>query len=292
MKEQFGMIYKIENKINGKVYIGQTTRSVVGRYGKKLQRVRNKPLREDIDRYGYENFEVTENIEFGENFEELNLLEKKYIEIYDSTNPEKGYNTEPGGGNHPMTEEVKRKIGNSVKGERNGNWGKRGQLSPNFSQTKLNCDCCGKEIWVIRAKMLRSKHHYCSTECKKKDASHIRVKTEPKKVDVVCAQCGTIYRRYPSQIAGRKNLFCSRECKNEFDKEANKGKNNPNYGNHKVAGGGNGRAIKVKCLDTGEVFDCARDADRKYGFRIGSVSSVCRGEQKTTHGLRFQYCDD
>lgn len=37
---------------------------------------------------------------------------------------------------------------------------------------------------------------------------------------------------------------------------------NPNFGNHKVAGANNGRAKKVLCITTGEVFDCAIDAGK------------------------------
>lgn len=94
---------------------------------------------------------------------------------------------------------------------------------------------------------------------------------------------GIIYK-----IENKKHVFCSMECKNSYQKEHLTGKNNPNYGNHKVKSGNNGRAEKVLCVETGKVFACGRDADRYYGFRIGSVGSVCRGDQKSTHGLHFK----
>ena len=64
---------------------------------------------------------------------------------------------------------------------------------------------------------------------------------------------------------------------------------NPNYNNHKVSGGNNGRAKKVFCITTGEIFDCAIDAGKKYGIKRGLIPACCRGEQKTAGGKEWKY---
>ena len=55
-----GFIYKITNKINNKIYIGKTTRTVEQRYKEHLadsKRVRSY-LHNAIQKYGSENFNV------------------------------------------------------------------------------------------------------------------------------------------------------------------------------------------------------------------------------------------
>ena len=45
-----------------------------------------------------------------------------------------------------------------------------------------------------------------------------------KKITCVCAYCGKVFERYPSQVVGKKFVFCSRECLAEFSDR----KKNPN----------------------------------------------------------------
>ena len=88
-------IYKITNKINNKVYIGQSIRPIE----KRFQRHINDALNNIIDthfsrairKYGKDNFYV-ELIDKAENQEELNNKEQYWIKYYDSTNDKKGYN--------------------------------------------------------------------------------------------------------------------------------------------------------------------------------------------------------
>ena len=117
MKERFGVIYKITNKINGKVYIGQTTRKngFKGRYsykGNGIERVYNYYIKsknnglsynahllKSIEKYGMDNFEVDEEFDVAYSQDELNKLEYMYIKIYKLTNPKFGYNAKDGGEN-------------------------------------------------------------------------------------------------------------------------------------------------------------------------------------------------
>lgn len=47
----------------------------------------------------------------------------------------------------------------------------------------------------------------------------------------------------------------------------------------------NGR--KVKCIDTGEIFDYIIDAKQKYN--ITTIGDCCSGRQKTSAGMRWEY---
>lgn len=111
--EVYGVIYKITNLANGKVYIGQTAkkRGFLDRYpnkGNGIERVygyhKNSKNRNDgynvhlfraIEKYGFDSFSVDEifDIAFDEN--ELNEKEMFYIDYFDSFN--NGYNSTLGG---------------------------------------------------------------------------------------------------------------------------------------------------------------------------------------------------
>ena len=93
-------IYKIINKINNKVYIGQSIdidrrlkdhiSGLNGNYG------HNPHFQNAWNKYGEKNFEF----EIVEEVEDTNLLDEReiyYISKYDSNNPDKGYNMMPGG---------------------------------------------------------------------------------------------------------------------------------------------------------------------------------------------------
>ena len=93
-----GHIYKIENKLNGKVYIGQTVKTVEKRFNQHKNNS-NKDyfsqivLYKAFNKYGIENFECVE-LEEVDN-ELLDEREKYWIEYYDSYFD--GYNSTLGG---------------------------------------------------------------------------------------------------------------------------------------------------------------------------------------------------
>lgn len=95
------LIYKIQNKINGKVYIGATKAKTPSRRWIYHRRDKNRqmhlPLYKAMNKYGLENFEFTVIHSNIETVEELSKLEIQYICEYDSTNSSKGYNCTIGG---------------------------------------------------------------------------------------------------------------------------------------------------------------------------------------------------
>lgn len=96
------IIYKITNRINGKVYIGQTIYTLEHRWKQHLKNARNgvkTHFYSAIRKYGEENFEP-EIICSADTKEELNLLETHYIQEYNSIDV--GYNMIDGGNNNVM----------------------------------------------------------------------------------------------------------------------------------------------------------------------------------------------
>jgi len=125
-------IYKISNKINNKIYIGQTTQSMERRKAQYkwccINYANGKYVNSTIiipamNKYGFNNFEF-EIIHTCETIEELNQLEIFYIKQYNCLCPN-GYNIESGGNNSPVSEITKRKIGDAQLGEKNHRFGKK-----------------------------------------------------------------------------------------------------------------------------------------------------------------------
>lgn len=97
-----GSIYKITNTINGKSYIGQTTRKqVADRIDKHLNGHPggSLPLKQDVEKYGRDAFAV--EVLHGDIIPELlNNLEIKSIQEYNTVSPN-GYNLTQGGNKPP-----------------------------------------------------------------------------------------------------------------------------------------------------------------------------------------------
>ena len=92
-----GRIYKITNKVNGKLYIGQTIYPLSYRYTNHLSDARNGrgyAMASAIRKYGEKNFKIELIEECDE--DQLNDLEIKYIKKYNSVTPN-GYNLTHGG---------------------------------------------------------------------------------------------------------------------------------------------------------------------------------------------------
>lgn len=118
-----GCIYKITNLINGKIYIGLTTRTAIHRFNKHksmLSRVGCSALYSAMRKYGKENF-IIETLFISENKKELMKHEQFFICWYGSISP-RGYNLTTGGEYCTVSDEVKEKMKKIMTG-RKITWG-------------------------------------------------------------------------------------------------------------------------------------------------------------------------
>ncbi|MCM3274277.1 GIY-YIG nuclease family protein [Paenibacillus elgii] len=123
-------IYAIINTVNGKIYIGQTSK-YIDKYLRKerieklrLGKMHRKPLQEDFKKYGPNNFQffileriinlistdepssTLENYEKQQLEETLNFLEVYYIDKFHTDNNMYGYNFERGGDNSVTIDDI------------------------------------------------------------------------------------------------------------------------------------------------------------------------------------------
>ena len=115
-------IYMIQNKVNGKMYIGQAVDIEGDRWIKHKAYLKggyhvNKHLQNAWNKYGKENFEFSILMECEEN--QLNTYEQYYIFELMTYDRRVGYNNAYGGDSGRPTEEAKRKMSEAVKGENN-----------------------------------------------------------------------------------------------------------------------------------------------------------------------------
>ena len=121
-------VYMHKNKINGKIYIGQTCQQPEKRWKDGEGYKGSSYFYSAIKKYGWSQFDhfiLADNL----TLEQANELEIKYIQQYKTTDDNYGYNLQSGGKNYIMSEMHKKKISEALKGidragEKNSMYGK------------------------------------------------------------------------------------------------------------------------------------------------------------------------
>ena len=234
-------IYKIENLINGKTYIGQSRntrqRIYTHRYELTNNKHKNEVLQRAWNKYGKENFkfEIIEEC----HIDDLNTLERKWIVDYNSYKDNNGYNLDFGGNAHKeMSQETRDKISLNhadINGENNPFYGK---------------------------------HHSDETKQKISDANKGRKMSEEVKQKNRLRQIGskrTEETKLKMSIANKGKLR-SEETKRKIS-ESKKGKKTS-------------KVIKVICITTNDIFNCIEDGVKKYGINESNIINCCKGKQK------------
>ena len=135
-------IYKIQNKVNGKVYVG-ASRNIKARFRQHKSTLRNnvhicKELQSEYTEYGEDQFfhEVLEVCDE----ELLNKREQFWTDKLKSNNANYGYNRRKdvtNNGGIEFTEEAKKNVRKNnpvTKGKKNGMYGRKGIKHPNYGK--------------------------------------------------------------------------------------------------------------------------------------------------------------
>lgn len=119
-----GIIYRYKNKLNGKVYIGQTVDEYKRIQDHKFCKGKNTHFHNAIKKYGFDNFEY--DVLFEMEFDSINDAkivlddrERQFILEHNSFNKDVGYNLTFGGGGsggYKHNDEFKTNLSKRVKG--------------------------------------------------------------------------------------------------------------------------------------------------------------------------------
>lgn len=272
-KDVYGIIYIIKNKVNNKIYVGQTSskKGFKGRYnysGKGIERVfkchkrdrdnnrtYNEHLLRSIEKYGFDAFEVDEEFDIAYSKEELDKLEDMYIKIYDCMNPNNGYNNKEGGSHGKVSRESRKRMSENKKGENNPMYGKR----------------------------LTEEHKRKLRESRK------GVKLTKEHIEQL--------------IKSKKGKPLSQEHRDKISK-ANTGENNGFYGKHhteetrqkmseakkgKYVGENSPNAKAVYCYEKNEIRLTAKEWSEELCLYRSDIANCCKGKRKSTGGYHFRY---
>lgn len=102
------IIYKMEHKESGMVYIGQTIHSLARRTQGHLHSKVRSYVDRSLRKYGIDSFKI-EKIDSAESRVELNEKEKEWIAYFDCMSP-KGFNLTTGGAAPEISEETRNKL--------------------------------------------------------------------------------------------------------------------------------------------------------------------------------------
>jgi group I intron endonuclease len=108
------VIYKIVNKINNKIYVGQTSRDIFKRLHDHS--MSDMIIGRAIRKYGIQSFDVSV-IDVAVDKQTLNEKEKYWIKKLNSLSPN-GYNISVGGTGGNLGEIVNKKIGDTIRGRK------------------------------------------------------------------------------------------------------------------------------------------------------------------------------
>ena len=232
-----GIIYKIENNVNNKIYIGKTTKidNFKNYYGS------GKIIKSALKKYGKESF-TKEIIYYAFSIEELNEKEIYFIKYYNSALPN-GYNIGLGGeGNNlfyydPNTIQIikekrktgihnyykseeylkvgakKRSINNS--GKNNPMYGKAGHIKPHKEETKkmLGDINRGKKLSKDTKNKISISVKMSMTEKRKQN---LRIF---KSIQIICITTGKIYNSQQEVLKAFKGIFSYKLLIRHLDKK-------------------------------------------------------------------------
>ena len=247
-------IYVHVNKINGKLYIGQTCQKNINNRWRKGKGYKDNPLFWNaLEKYGWDNFEhivLFENL----SLDMTNIIEEELIKKYNTTNDKFGYNINFGGGNKRLSESTKNKLSKLAKVRMN-------------SYTKEKLKEIGRKISIANSgenNGFFGKKHTDKTR-KKMSENHANFKGENH----------PMYNRNHSEKT-KKIWSEKRKGKNLYA-------NNPNA-----------KAVNQydKNMNFIKTFYTIKEASESVGVQPQTIHACLRGKLKTAGGYVWKYTSE
>lgn len=259
-------IYAIRNNENGKVYIGQSL-DIAHRWNCHMYDLRhNRHNNLHLQRAYNQNPDAFEFlIVFECKPEELDVAEESCIKLFDTCNPEKGYNIEhKPRGTGKVSEETKRKLSAINKGRDNGHMKGR-VLSDEWRQHLSEAQPHKRSIICIETAQVFDSAFDASRETGVSRNHIVSCCTGHRKT------IGGYHWAYYDDYIADPEYYA--DILREYVPKKNAG-------------------AKVICLDTGIIYSTAREASRLLNLHPSSICNCCKGKLKSTGGYHWAYYDE
>ena len=254
-------IYLHKNKLNNKVYIGQTCQKPEYRWNNGEGYKNCSYFYKAIQKYGWDNFEhiiLEQNLTLNE----ANEKEEYYIKLYNSIDSKMGYNLSYGGNNKNVSNLTKEKCSQNMK-----EFWQNEEHRKNMSEKM-------KEKW--KDPEYRKKQESYKKEHKHNISEEGRKKISEARKEYI-KKHGT-----PTQGVGH-----TEEAKEKI-RQSKLGEKNPMYGKHHTTEWKEEVSKKlsksIKCLETGQIFNSRKEAAEWCGLKSSSGISDCLSGRKKSAG--------
>ncbi len=275
------IVYQATNKVNGHRYIGFTTRGLAAREAQHRKDARSKKagfrFHHAIRKYGQENFVFEVLFDFLDDEELAKVYEWEAIAKY---KPE--YNLTAGGDGGSMHPETRAKISAATMGRPGTHTGKH------FSEETKH-----KLSEVQKGRPSKLKGRIVSEDVRRKmSAGQLGHRGWNKGGTVSEETKQKISAGNKGQVPWILGKTHSAETKQKLSVSLKQAFATPSerrvaslVANQRIAA----EAVKVPvvCVTNGKLFASSADADRFYGFSLGSVRKVVSGKRKAIKGLVF-----
>ena len=254
------IVYKHQNYINNKIYIGITSEIPERRWRKNGQGYKsNEYFYAAIKKYSWQNFSheiLFENL----SRESACKKEQELIAFYKSNDRKYGYNLTNGGDSgKEFSIESCKKMSKAKKNQVPWNKGKKLPPLSDEHKEKLRKASSGKNNPMYGVRFCGKENHrfgkHCSEETKRKIAA----------------------TKIGKNLIEEHKLKIGKSLVGKMAKEKN-----PHYGIGK----------KVICINTNEVFNTINEASEKKQICVRSIINLCKGKRKEVKGLQFKYYDE
>lgn len=289
-------IYMHKNKVNEKVYIGQTKQSLKSRWENGYGYRECPKFWNAIQKYGWDNFEhilIEDNL----TLEEANKKEQYYIQKYDSVN--NGYNISIGGGSHYG-------LGRNIyQYDLNGNYVKEWfSISDIAKEFDVND---ASNIYSCISNKINSCFGYQWSYIKKEKIDSIKSKSEiisalKRKPVYQYDRCGNFIKKYDYlelvDEYGFSHKNVSECCNGKRTSSGNYQWRYEKYNNigkvlspHEITAKKQGKKVYMYSLDGVFIkcYDSLSCASKDTNLSFQSISKCCLGSQKTCGGYQWSY---
>jgi group I intron endonuclease len=195
----FGLIYKVTNITNGKIYIGQTVKKLSIRKSQHYYDAKNGSksyFHLALIKYGFDKFKW-ETIELCFDIHDCNEKEKLNIHFYQSTDRNKGYNIDFGGNSTVRNEETKQKIKLSKQNvsqetRKKLSIANLGKKQSEETKEKLRTANLGK-IFSDETRKKLKENNVKYWKNKKLSEESVAKRSEKRNIKIICNESGKIY---------------------------------------------------------------------------------------------------